>query len=51
MVFFINIYIYIIYVLAALGLHYYTQAFSSSSEEGLLLLAMPRFLLQWLLLL
>ena len=29
-------------VLAALGLHYYTHAFSSSSEEGLLLLAMHR---------
>ena len=31
-------------VLAALGLHYYTHAFSSSSEEGLLLLAMHRLL-------
>lgn len=29
-------------VLAALGLHYYTHAFSSSSEEGLPLLAMHR---------
>ena len=33
-----------VYVLAALGLHYYTQAFSGSSEEGLLLLAEHRLL-------
>ena len=33
-----------VYVLAALGLHYYTQAFSHSSEEGLLLLAAGRLL-------
>ena len=37
--------------MAALGLHYYTQAFSGSSEEGLLLLAEHSFSLWWLLLL
>ena len=39
------------YCFAAVGLHCCTWACSSCSEQGLLFSAVPRFLMQWLLLL
>ena len=39
------LFFFLIYLLAALGLHCYVQAFSSCGERGLLLVAVPGLLI------